>query len=380
MSQILLMKDNYLDPSVISNVYESSEQAAFPADNLYNAQRRSKVWRSAGAWEIDSTNSYILFRETTGVDLDCTLTEGEYASSTALFAHIKSKMESAVGAGSTYTIEHDTTTNKVRFTSNGAGGGGIFEMYWTTSTGLASTLGFLTTEDDTGVLTYLADELKLSTGEWLKWDMGISTNPQAFVMIAKRNSPIPITVTATIKLQGNETDSWGSPSYEQALTYNSQAMYRFSDTGLHTEALRYWKLLIEDLDNPEGHVELGSVFLGNYFESTRGAVQFPFNGKYIDRSVTAFSEGGQTFSDEREKSESFSINWFGLTIAEKEDIEDFWTRFGTARPFFVAFDPDTAFSSSVNKYIRYCKFEQEPAYQLESPGNFSSSMALREEL
>lgn len=378
MAATRIMTNNYLDPDVISNSYVSSEQAAFPISNAYNAQRRSKVWRSNGAWEVTLANNVINFRESIGVDIGATIDIGVYTSNTTFFAAVKAAFEDA--GDSTYTVSSDATTKKIKIVSNGGGGGGIFEINWTTSTGAAELMGFLTTEDDSGSLTYIADSLKISTGEWVKWDMGISTNPMAFILIGPRNSPIKISPSATLKLQGNETDAWGDPSYETTLTYNDSSIVVMDEDGLHTEALRYWRLLIQDLANPLGYVEIGSIFLGDFFQATRGAVQFPFQANYIDRSETVFSEGGQTFSDIREKSEQFSLSWFGLTISEKEEIDAIFADVGTSTPFFISMDTGQAFSSSENYYIRYVKFESAPSYSLESPGNFACSMLLREEL
>jgi hypothetical protein len=378
MGNVLIMTNNFLDPTVVSNTTVSSEQTAFPASNVYNAQRRSKVWRSNGYWEITSANKTLIFRETTSVNLTATLTEGSYASDALLFAEIKSKMQSA--GSSTYTLSRDTTTSKVKFASNGIGGGGIFEIIWTSSTGMASLLGFDSTESDTGSLTYIADELNIGSGEWFKWDMGISTNPKAFILIGKRNEAIQITPSAIIKIQGNETDYWTSPTFEQTLVYDDSAISSISTNGLHTQELRYWRLLITDINNANGYCEIGCLFLGDYIDMTRGAVQFPFNGKYVDRSITVFSEGGQSFSDIREKTEEFSIEWFGLTIAEKEQIDTHFNEYGTAVPFFISFDNEEIFSTNSNYYIRYVKFSDEPSYKLVSPGVYGCSMALREEL
>ncbi len=376
---VRLLYDNFLSANLVSNQTESSEQSAFPVDNVFNFQRRSKVWRSNGYFEITSSNNGIVFRETTAVDLTATVATGNYTSSSSLFTAIKTALEAA--GASTYTIAADATTLKTKFTSDGGGGGGIFEIDWThASSTIASVLGFNTSEEDTGALTYTADELKIHTNEWIKWDFGISTLPKAFCLIGARNSPIKITPSATIKLQGNETDEWSSPSTDLTLTYYDDVIYSISSTGLWSEALRYARLYIEDTDNTAGYVEIGSLFLGDYFQATRGAVQFPFASQYVDRSITTFSEGGQSFSDIRDKAEIFTITWYGLTVAEKEEIDTMWLDQGTSNPFFVQFDPDTAFSSAGNNLIRYVKFREPPSYELVSPTNYSCQMVLREEI
>lgn len=380
MTRSRILDDNLLNLDILTNASVSSAQAAFPVLNLYNQQRRSKVWRSDGYWEITSANNTIVFRETIGVDLTATITADEYSSNATFFAAVKAALEAA--GASTYTVSRDTTTKKVKIASDIGGGGGIFQLRWASSTA-GATMGFDATSTDTGDDEYLADEIKTGTGEWIKWDFGISTNPQAFVLIGKRNQPIQISPSAVITLQANGTDVWSDPEYEQTLTFDDKVITLFKDEdddGLHTEALRYWRVLITDLDNPLGYVELGSAFLGNFWEPTRGAIQIPFNGSYVDRSITVFSEGGQTFSDIREKTEMFNVEWKGLTITEKEKIDEIFERFGLSLPFFVSIDPTPAMSSAANYFLRFVKFETAPTYILESPENFSCSMTLREEL
>lgn len=375
-----IMTTNYLDPDLVSNSYVSSEQTAFPVSNLYNAQRRSKVWRSNGFWEVTTSNNTIIFNESAGVDLTATLTVDDYTSTTSFLAAVKTALDAA--GVSTYTVSQDSTTKKIKIVSNGVGGTGIFTIKWTDpdSAGFAALTGFDTSADDTGSLTYMADELKIHSSEWVKWDFGISTNPTSFILIGPRNSPIKISPTAVLKLQGNETNVWDDPSFETTLTYDDEVISLFNEDGFHTEALRYWRLYIEDKSNGNGYVEIGSLFLGIYFQATRGAISFPLTGNYVDRSLTSFSEGGQTFSDVRQKTEILSFEWRLLTKSEKEEIDDIFNNNGISYPFFVQLDPDLAFSSRSAKYIRFVKFDSAPVYILETANNYTCQMVLREEL
>lgn len=376
---VRIYNDNFLDLNVISQLTYSSEQTNFPVLNAFNLQRRSKVWRTNGHWGIDATNNTIIFRETSAVDLTATVAESDYSDSTSFFAAIKTAME-AVG-GSTYTVESDSTTLKVKITSNGVGGGGIFEVDWVNST-ISDVLGFHSSEEDTGALSYIADILKIHTDEWIKFDFGVSNLPTAFALIGSRNEPIKISPSATFELLGNETDNWSSPTGQATLTYDDEVIFVADGNGLWPEALRYARLRIIDSSNVNGYIQIGAIFLGQFFEGTRGKVQFPFGGRYIDRSRTVISEGGQTFSDVREKTEQFSIQWKALTIDEKETIDTIFDSFGTSNPFFVQFDSNSnlAFSGRSEKYLRYVKFQTAPTYSLESPQNFSCKMDLIEEL
>jgi hypothetical protein len=374
MANAKIMTNNFLDSDIISNAYVSSENPSFPAENVYNTQRRSKVWRSYGYWNITASNNEIKFKESSGGStLTATISAAEYSSDTLFFAAIKTALEDA--GASTYTVSRETLTKKIKIASSGS----YLSILWTLSSA-ADTIGYDSASDDTGALTYTADVIKICTEEWLKWDFGISTNPKSFIAIGLRNQAIKITPSATLVLQGNETDSWDSPSYSQTIAYDATILAIHSTTGLHTEALRYWRFKIVDVYNSLGYVELGSVYLGDVFEAERGSIQFPFSGRYIDRSPTVFSEGGQSFSDIYEQSESFSVDWFGLTLDDKEALDAHFENVGTHTPFFFAFDPNGAVSDTDDYYTRYVKFTDAPSYSLDSPGVFSMKMDLREEL
>lgn len=378
-----ILDENFLNLDLLANFTVGSENASFPKENALSTQRRSKVYRSQGHWEVTAANNEIVFQETAAVDLTATITTGDYSSDTAFFAAIKAALELA--GASSYTITRDSTTNKIKITSDGLGGGGILSLIWTdvASAGFAAIAGFNTAVDDTGALFYLADELRIHTSEWMKFDFGIVTNPDAFVLVGPRNQPIKISPSAVIKLQANETDTWTSPSYEVSLTYNENVISIMKDEaldGLHTDALRWWRIYIEDVDNPLGYVEIGAIFLGDFFEASQGAIQFPLQSQYIDRSTTVFSEGGQTFSDQREKSEQFTFEYRFLNVADREDLDVIFNNFGTSIPFFVNLDPDLYYSSSTEQFIRFVKFDSPPRWTLERPRLFSMSMILREEL
>lgn len=371
---VRIFDNNFSDLATITS---SSEQTAFPLTNAFNAQRRSRVWRSNGYWNITSSNNTIIFRESVGVDLTATVAVGAYTSKTTFFAAIKTALENA-GAG-TYTISSNPNTLKILISQ--AAGPAVFQIYWSNPlTTMADLLGFDDTTDDTGSSSYTADVLVIHQTEWILWDFGISTNPKAFALIGSRNASIQISPSATMTLSGNETNVWTSPTEQINLTYNDDCIYDTGTTGLWAAGLRYARLEIIDEANPNGYIQIGALYLGDVFEPTRGRVQYPFSGQYVDNSVTSFSEGGQSFSDIRPKSEVFTIEWFGLTVAERESIDVIWRNFGTSLPFFVQFDSNAAFFTSVADSIRYVKFQTEPNYKLVSPGNFSCSMILREEL
>lgn len=96
--------------------------------------------------------------------------------------------------------------------------------------------------------------------EYLTFDLLAAGAPDA-VIVHGHN----ISSGATVKIQGNATDSWGAPSVDETITYQAGTMFRYLTTT--PRSFRYWRLLITgDSANPDGWLEASEVFLGGYFE------------------------------------------------------------------------------------------------------------------
>lgn len=373
--------DNYVDLDILANSDVSSEQTQFPITNAYNSQRRSKVWRSNGYFRVTANNNQIVYRETSGgPDIIATIPVSEYSSKTTFIAAIKSALDD-VGS-STYTVTNSSATGfKFQIVSNGSGGSGAFHLMLTDSDfTAASLLGFATDSDLTdGSLTRVGDYLTINSEEYIEWDLGLSSNPKGFAVIGPRNTPLKLSPGGTYKLQGNHTSNWTSPVYESTLTYNDNALYVTDEDGLATANLRFWRFVMSD-QNPNGYLEVGAFMLGTYFNPDRGRAQFPFSVDLVDRTDTLFSEGGQSYADIKQKTATYAITWLGLKKEDIEELEDQFARYGIGIPFFVALDSYPVFSTSSQRRLLFCKFAQEPSYELLSPNNFQVNMSLREEL
>jgi len=91
-------------------------------------------------------------------------------------------------------------------------------------------------------------------------DLGAATAITAFVC-GDHN----LTDTATITLEANPTDSWGSPAYSQAVTLLDLAYLYLNET------YRYWRIVIDDASNATGYLEIGLLYLGDVLELTNNA-------------------------------------------------------------------------------------------------------------
>lgn len=378
MSCVKAWTENFLDPDTIAAATVSSEQAAYPASNLYDL-KRFKPWRSKGYWEVTVSNNLFIFQDTIGVNKAAVIPAGVYTSDAAFLAAVAFAF--TISGSAVYTATRDTTTNKIKLSSDLSGGATVFRLIWThVSVTAADLLGFSTASDDTGASNYVADDLRIHTSEWVMWDLGIPTNPKGFAAIGLRNRPLKITSGAVLKLQGCSTSNFAAPEFEQVIPYFDSVLTIENSSGLHTSGLRYWRLYIEDRSNPFGYVELGEIFLGDYDDLTRGNAVFPFSNVLGDRSEQIVSEGGQVYSVKNAATQKFQLQWQGLTKGDLEILERIFNEFGFNKPLFISFDGGGIFSTNGETWVRFCRFDNEMEFQLVSPNNFSASWNLKEEL
>jgi hypothetical protein len=377
MNNILVMHQNYVSTDVLNSQTKSSELTAAPATNVWDKVRRTKFWRTAGYYVVTSANKGIVLQEVAAVNQTVNIAEGTYATDALFIAAVKTALDSAAGSA-VYTVTRDTTTNRIKITSDGAGGA-VFRLMLTNVAFTATDLlGYTSAADLTGSLTYTANALRVHTSEWLRWDFGMAVFPQAFAICGTRKDGLKISSTATVTLQGNSTDVWTSPEYTQVIEWNADCMALIDEDGLHTAALRYWRLLIVDKDNSNGYVEISSAFLGGVITTDTGKVQFPLETTYVDYSRTVASEWGTKYSDKRQLSRTFRLQWEFLDKSEVEDLQDFIEAFGLTDCFWIALDPNGVFSNSFQKNVMPCYFDETPTFMLNRPNQMSSVWNIRE--
>lgn len=366
---------NLLEEAVTKTA--SSAASGYPASNVYNIERRRLTWRSAGYWKVESGSNTIVFRETNGgADLTATIAAGEYATDALFLAAIKTALDAA--GDSTYTITRNGSTGKIVLTSNGSGGGGVFQLRWTTAADFGTIIGFDTSANDTGALAYTADLLRIHTEEFFIFDFGAAVNPTGFIAVSDRNVALNVSPTATVKLYGNATNAWGSPSLTLTLTWRDFLLAYVDPDGFGS--YRYWKFQIIDNDNPDLYLELGAMFLGTHVDLERGGPAFPYVTRHVDNSLIDQSEAGQTWVGKKPKTALHTLTWEKLTTADLELLESVWEQYGKHSSFFVAMDPESIFSTDGVKRTKLVKFENEPESRLVSAGNWSMPWVLREEL
>jgi len=380
---ILVFDTRLTDPSTVANGYKSSEKALFPATNSYDINRRRKSWRSNGCFEIADGENSLVFRETPGVDLTAIVVAGTYTSDTLFLAAIKTALDAA--GESTYTVERDASTNRIKITAVLGGTASVFQLQLTdpASADLAGVLGFDVSADLTGSLSYEADLLVIHTSEWLKWDFGFPVNPTGFLACGDRNRPLQISPSAVVKLQAAWTDNWANPAEEWIITFRDFLLGYFRKEGIAedvAEGYRYWRMQIQDPQNADGFVEFGVVFLGTHMLTTQGCPEFPLDAPNEDLTDVTFSESGQTFAARRPSRQRFTLNWNKLDNESAEVLQRMWEQYGLHSSFVVAMDCSGAFSTDKIQWMKVVKFDRNAAPRLTSAGIWACGWVLREEL
>jgi hypothetical protein len=79
---------------------------------------------------------------------------------------------------------------------------------------------------------------------------------------------VNFTTSATVKIQANTTDSWGSPAFENTFQVSGlgldpphyNLLRRITEGS--PETYRFWRLYISDTTNPDGFYEVGELLIG----------------------------------------------------------------------------------------------------------------------
>jgi len=170
------------------------------------------------------------------------------------------------------------------------------------------------------------------TSEWVKIDGGSSEAITASIaFIAGHNITSGAT---TIKIQGNDTDSWGSPTVDQSFTHDAGVMWK----AFTEDSLRYWRFLVEDASNPDTYIKMGRVGLGTYLDMTNWPkAQFP--RRTVDTSTIRRSPTGQLYGDKRITYKEYEFDFPIITDTERQNLETMWEAVQKVKPILFIADP-----------------------------------------
>lgn len=362
--KIRFMNNNFMERSMTY----SSQQSSFPASNAVNTSR-SRVWKPAGNFEVTTSNNLIYIND--GSNKTATLTVGAYTYTT-LAAHVQTQLN-AVSSNWT-CVYNDTTTFK--FTIDRSSGTKVLRKSQTTNAAW-DMLGY-TGMNDISAVTFVADEQRNHTSEWLVCDLGVPQQATFCGILSAIDAIFTLSATATVKCQGNNIDFWTSPPVDITIPVgNISAMKMLDDDNEAT--YRYWKVEIIDRLNylgPNG-LEFAYIYVGDHKTITLSNYATGFSKELTDPSPILQSEGGSLFFEKRPRYLTISNGSIQLLRGtERDEIEQLFYDLGTREPFFVSIDPGVSVSLNLEELTRFVVMTRPPTldHVIRDYYNFSFDM------
>ena len=185
--------------------------------------------------------------------------------------------------------------------------------------------------------------------EWIKFDLNDTTKKVDCVSILAHN----LTAAATVTFEGNASDSWGSPTVDETLAVTTDSDGSVIDRITHyfTQAtLRYWRVVIDDPDNPDTHIQVGRIMFGEYYDTTRD-ITADLRVETLDPSEGEKAPG--TVHDITEKAAFRRIRTSFAFVSQTET--DKWAaifkRIGNNDPALICWDTTRATKDSAYVYM-----------------------------
>jgi hypothetical protein len=349
----------------------SSEQAGFEGVNAFNSFR-SSIWRMSGHFLIDSTNDQIYIND--GSDLAVSIPQASYTTPTLLAAAIETALNAV---SSNWSVSYDLAGGTYKFTISNTGSV-TFRLSQTTNS-IADAIGYTTTTDLTG-LSFVADQQRNHTNEFVTIDFGFQGSVEFIAIISDVDQSFGLSSSAIVTLEGNNIDNFTNPPFSKTLTVNDQGIFEFNDTD-PIATFRFWRLNIVDKFNSilGPNLEVGNIYLGGYQTLTGRNITSGFTDTLIDPSKRSQSEGGVLYFDKKTKYKSFSsIPIRLLEDADKQVIKDVFQTVGKTEPFYLSLDPLGQISSDITEFTIFCVFESEPVFTSVGSCFFNTTLNVRE--
>lgn len=328
---------NYLEDT-LSSLTATGSATGFGTSNILtsNAMSRSLEWRPKGNFTIDATNDQLHFNGS-----PISITQGNYATPTALATQIQTQIDAAVG-GSTCTWS--ASTNKFTLTS----GSSAQFNFSTTTNAIWDTIGY-TGSSDTATPGE-ADEVRIHTHESLIVDFGSARDVDFFCVFPSINTSMGVGSGSTITLKLNSINSFTSPAVSRTPTRTDKGIFEFLDSEASTQ-YRYAEYKFIDRENTAGPESFGHalVYFGSYTTFTDRNLARGFSRTYEDLSQPVRATSGVEHWLRLPRLQNIT----GGTIAALDRtnhtaLTDMYEAVGNSKPFIVSLDPRVVKSESID--------------------------------
>ena len=136
------------------------------------------------------------------------------------------------------------------------------------------------------------------------------------------------TSSATVRLQANTSDSWGSPPVDIILSITDYIMYNYTID----ETYQYWRLTFDDNTNPD-FVRIGRIMMGVPLSGLRMQQDQRLTVKTTTDTTT--NKTGQKFIRIGYEFNSNSINLQNITFDKEQEIKTMFRAAGNRTPVIL---------------------------------------------
>ena len=322
----------------------SSEHPQFPKEDT-GTDTLSQYFRSRygvgsgnGVFYIYAGNNKIDFNEGGG-ELTATLTNGYYNGQT-LATEIKTQME--VTGALTYTVTYSETTAKFSIS-----GSGSFTLLWNTGTNKATDIsdscGYSDAADDgPGAGPFVSDDRRIHWYyELLNKDL-LTAYQYNFIALLNHN----LSSSATITLYGADDSNFSVNPVSDIITYNANNIFFFLSAA---RTKRYIQIRVSDRENSSSYWQIGTVYLGNYWEPSRKRAKGHQQG-VEDMSEYEESDSRSFYALEKPTLDTYYLSYPTIDMASKANAIDLLRTCGLTKAFVVCIDYETP--NSYSYYVR----------------------------
>ena len=330
----------------------SSETVGYEFSKALNYNRQ-QTYKPTGRFLIETgVNTTFYFND--GSDKTALVPASNYATGTAIATALQNSLNTASsGFTVTYSSNRFTIARSSAFTLRLS----------QTSAAIHYTLGLTSITNVVVAASISANEKRCHYPyEEIAIDFGFNAIVDFFGMIGRLTEEFQVSDSATVTLLANNINDFTSPPLSVTATVtNEGAFYSFNEID---SAYRYWRIRIQDFQNPLGGTfEISNCYLGQgqflEFRNVSNGFDFALN----DTTTISESESGVKYFDESYKFFTFDGLTFAILTPENKDILlNLFNDQGTSRPFYLCLDPSKKITTSISRFNRLVRFTNSPRF------------------
>ncbi len=139
-------------------------------------------------------------------------------------------------------------------------------------------------------------------------DFGEAKNPGALI-VGYHNW----TQRAVIRLQANVTNTWASPSVNEAVTWHDKSIVHYVQA--ERARYRYWRLFVDNIGNSDGFYRAANLYLGRVLELSSVNEISRRRRRVSDRKILA---SGRPSGGALARVSEFSLQWPALSKSDRD--------------------------------------------------------------